>query len=84
MLSMQIITTENAPRSALYSQAVKAAGLVFVSGQAPTDPNTGLVVGDTIQEQTDMSLRNVAAILEAAGSSISKGSTGSPKRSISG
>ena len=47
-----------------YSQAVKAAGLVFVSGQAPTDPG-GTVVGETIGEQTRQCLRNVEAILRA-------------------
>ena len=69
---MEIINTGDAPKSSFFSQAVKAAGLVFVSGQAPIDPKTGLVVGETIQEQTEMCLKNVSAILEAAGSSISK------------
>jgi len=56
----------------VYSQAVKAAGLVFVSGQAPLDPTTGQVTGETIQEQTRQCLTNVEAILEAAGTSIRK------------
>jgi 2-iminobutanoate/2-iminopropanoate deaminase len=55
-----------------YSQAVKAGGFIFVAGQAPLDPATGQVVGETIQEQTAQSLRNVAAILLAAGSSMEK------------
>jgi 2-iminobutanoate/2-iminopropanoate deaminase len=55
-----------------YSQAVKAAGLVFVSGTAPHDPATGAIVGQTIQEQTRQCLVNIAAILEAAGSSLDK------------
>jgi 2-iminobutanoate/2-iminopropanoate deaminase len=55
-----------------YSQAVVAAGLVFVSGQGPFDPVSGEVVGATIQEQAAQCLRNVAAILEAAGSSMAK------------
>ncbi|MFT3915244.1 MAG: Rid family hydrolase [Anaeromyxobacteraceae bacterium] len=55
-----------------YSQAVKAAGLVFVSGTAPADPATGALVGATIQDQTRQCLKNVAAILEAAGSSLEK------------
>jgi 2-iminobutanoate/2-iminopropanoate deaminase len=67
----QIIHTDDAPKApAAYSQAVKAAGLVFVSGQGPFDPTTGDVVGETIQEQTRQCLRNVEAILKAAGSSL--------------
>jgi 2-iminobutanoate/2-iminopropanoate deaminase len=57
---------------ATYSQAVKAAGLVFVSGTAPTDAATGQIVGTTVQEQTRQCLTNIAAILEAAGSSLDK------------
>jgi 2-iminobutanoate/2-iminopropanoate deaminase len=51
---------------------VKAAGLVFVSGTAPSDPATGQLVGTTVQEQTRQCLTNIAAILEAAGSSMDK------------
>jgi 2-iminobutanoate/2-iminopropanoate deaminase len=51
---------------------VRAAGLVFVSGQAGVDPATGHLAGTTIQEQTRQCLRNVSAILEAAGSSLDK------------
>ncbi len=69
----EIITTDQAPKPlAGYSQAVKAGGFVFVAGQAPFDPVTNTVVGDTIQTQTAQSLRNVAAILRAAGSSLDK------------
>ncbi|HTR04582.1 MAG TPA: Rid family hydrolase [Thermoanaerobaculia bacterium] len=69
----QIVNTPNAAKSpATYSQAVKAAGLVFVSGTAPHDPATGAIQGATIQEQTRQSLTNVKAILEAAGSSMDK------------
>jgi 2-iminobutanoate/2-iminopropanoate deaminase len=56
----------------MYSQAVKAAGLVFVSGTAPADPTTGALVGITVQEQTRQCLKNIAAILEEAGSSMDK------------
>jgi 2-iminobutanoate/2-iminopropanoate deaminase len=66
------VNTTAAPISPAYSQAVKAAGLVFVSGQAGIDPATGHLAGATIQEQTRQCLRNVAAILEAAGSSLEK------------
>jgi len=55
-----------------YSQAVKAAGLVFVSGTAPTDPQTNAIKGTTIQEQTAQCLTNIQAILEEAGSSLDK------------
>src|SRR5262249_25703489 len=50
----------------------KAAGLVFVSGTAPHDPETGAIKGATIQEQTRQCLANISAILEAAGSSLDK------------
>lgn len=69
----EIVFTPNAARPpATYSQAVQAAGLVFVSGTAPADPATGQIVGTTIQEQTRQCLTNIAAILEAAGSSLDK------------
>jgi len=69
----QIVFTPNAARPpATYSQAVKAAGLVFVSGTAPHDPQTGQIKGVSIQEQTRQCLTNIAAILDAAGSSLDK------------
>jgi 2-iminobutanoate/2-iminopropanoate deaminase len=69
----KIVRTHDAPRSPpTYSQAVIAAGLVFVSGTGPLDPETGKIKGDTIQEQTRQCLTNIAAILEAAGSSLEK------------
>jgi 2-iminobutanoate/2-iminopropanoate deaminase len=69
----QIIFTPNAAKPpATYSQAVTAAGLIFVSGTAPHDPQSGALVGTTIQEQTRQCLKNIAAILEAAGSSLDK------------
>ncbi|MGB6604561.1 MAG: Rid family hydrolase [Steroidobacteraceae bacterium] len=72
-MSRQIIFTPRAAKPpAAYSQAVRAAGLIFVSGTAPQDPETGALVGSTIQEQTRQCLRNIAAILEAAGSSLDK------------
>jgi 2-iminobutanoate/2-iminopropanoate deaminase len=51
---------------------VKVAGLIFVSGTGPYDPASGAVVGSTIQEQTARCLKNISAILAAAGSSLSK------------
>src|SRR5580698_11121485 len=68
-----IIQTPNAPAPPpTYSQAVRAAGLVFVSGTGPQDPATGKIVGETIQEQTRQCLKNVSAILEAAGTSLER------------
>ena len=72
-MARQIVFTSNTAKPpATYSQAVKAAGLVFVSGTAPHDPATGAIRGATIQEQTRQCLANVAAILEEAGSSLDK------------
>jgi 2-iminobutanoate/2-iminopropanoate deaminase len=72
-MSREIVFTAKAARPpAAYSQAVKAAGLVFVSGTAPTDPATGSFVGTTVQEQTRQCLTNIAAILEEAGSSMDR------------
>ena len=67
-----VYTPKAAKPPATYSQAVKAGGLVFVSGTAPNDPATGAINGTTIQEQTRQSLTNISAILEAAGSSMDK------------
>ena len=72
-MARQIVFTPNAARPPpVYSQAVRAAGLVFVSGTAPTDPTSGAVVGRTVQEQTRQCLKNIEAILAAAGSSLEK------------
>jgi len=67
-----VFTSKAAKPPPAYSQAVKAAGLVFVSGTAPTDPATGAIKGATIQEQTRQCLTNIQAILEEAGSSLDK------------
>jgi len=67
-----IYTSKAAKPPASYSQAVRAGGLIFVSGTAPHDPATGAIVGTTVQEQTRQCLNNISAILEAAGSSIDK------------
>lgn len=68
----RIVRTDTAPNNPAYSQAVVSHGLVFVSGQGPFDPTSGEVVGDSIGEQTAQALRNVEAILKAAGSSLDK------------
>jgi 2-iminobutanoate/2-iminopropanoate deaminase len=67
-----VFTSRAALPPPTYSQAVRAAGLVFVSGTAPTDPATGAFKGTTIQEQTRQCLTNIQTILEAAGSSLDK------------
>src|SRR5262245_17826970 len=67
-----IFTPKAAKPPPTYSQAVKAGGLVFVSGTAPVDPATGAIKGTTIQEQTSQCLTNIQAILEEAGSSLEK------------
>jgi 2-iminobutanoate/2-iminopropanoate deaminase len=72
-MTRDIVFTDKAAKPpASYSQAVKAAGLVFVSGTAPHDPATGAIAGATIQEQTRQCLANISAILDAAGSSLDK------------
>jgi 2-iminobutanoate/2-iminopropanoate deaminase len=72
-LAREIVFTHNAARPpATYSQAVKAAGLVFVSGTGPHDAATGQIKGTTIQEQTRQCLENISAILLEAGSSLDK------------
>lgn len=67
-----VFTTKAAKPPPTYSQAVKAAGLVFVSGTSPADPVTGALKGTTIQEQTRQCLTNIQAILEEAGSAMDK------------
>jgi len=72
-MSRNIVFTSEAPAPPpTYSQAVKAGGLIFVSGTSPVDVATGTIRGDTIQEQTRQCLLNIAAILKAAGSSVEK------------
>jgi 2-iminobutanoate/2-iminopropanoate deaminase len=67
----EIIQTEHAPQAiGPYSQAVKANGFVFASGQIPTDPETAQFVAGGIKEQTEQVLKNLSAVLEAAGSDL--------------
>jgi 2-iminobutanoate/2-iminopropanoate deaminase len=71
----EVIRTESAPapfQGAPYSQAIKAAGLVFVAGQVSLKPDHGEIVGGTIQEQTEQVLTNLRAVLEAAGSGLDR------------
>lgn len=70
---MQAIHTEKAPKAiGPYSQAIKVGNLVFASGQVPIVPATGEFVEGGIKEQTRQSLTNAKAILEEAGTSLSK------------
>ena len=70
-MNKEIVSTENAPGAiGPYSQAIKAAGLVFCSGQIPIDPATGQFISDVVSEQTDQVLRNLSEVLKAAGTSL--------------
>ena len=67
-MSKEIITTDKAPKAiGPYSQAVKAGGFLFCSGQIPLDPVTGELLDSEISEQTDLVMDNIAAVLAAAG-----------------
>ena len=69
---MEKIYTSNAPEAiGPYSQAMKIGNLVFTSGQIPIDPTTGNVEAATIEEQTEQVCKNLSAVLEAAGTSLS-------------
>ncbi len=70
-MKKEVIATSKAPKAiGPYSQAVKANGLVFTSGQIALDPETGAISGQNVQAQTRRVLNNLQAVLEAAGSSI--------------
>jgi 2-iminobutanoate/2-iminopropanoate deaminase len=71
MATKEIVSTENAPGAiGPYSQAVKTGGMVFCSGQIPIDPETGDFVSADVAEQTEQVLRNLSAVLKAAGTSL--------------
>ncbi len=66
-----IIATENAPGAVgPYSQAVRTGNLVYTAGQIPLDPSTGEMVPGPIEDQTRQVLKNLSAVLEAAGSGL--------------
>jgi len=70
-MSKEIVSTDKAPGAiGPYSQAIKAGGMVFCSGQIPIDPNTGNFVSDMVAEQTEQVLKNLSEVLRAAGSGL--------------
>ena len=70
MPRQQLSTTTGAQPIGAYSQGIRAGDFVFVSGQGPLDPQTGKVVGETIEEQTERVLENIKAILAAGGAGM--------------
>lgn len=67
----EVVATQNAPQAiGPYSQAIKANGFIFASGQIPIDPATNQLISGDIAAQTERVLKNVSAILEAAGSNL--------------
>ena len=71
MSETTVVHTDSAPKAiGPYSQAIAAGGLLFASGQIPLVPSTGELLRGDIREQTHQVLRNLAAVLEAAGASL--------------
>ncbi len=69
----EVIATKDAPQAiGPYSQAIKAGGMVFCSGQIALDPATGAIVGSDVAQQTERVLRNLSAVLAAAGSGLDR------------
>jgi 2-iminobutanoate/2-iminopropanoate deaminase len=69
----EVVATKDAPQAiGPYSQAIKAGGFVFVSGQIPIDPATGNVINGDVSAQTERVMQNLSAILRAAGSSLDR------------
>jgi 2-iminobutanoate/2-iminopropanoate deaminase len=70
-MNKEIISTENAPSAVgPYSQAVRIGNLVYTAGQVALDPALGKLVGEDVSTQTEQVIRNLTAILEAAGTSL--------------
>lgn len=71
IIMIEKIATPNAPGAiGPYSQAIKTGGIVYTSGQIPLDPETGNIVGGDIRTQTEQVMKNLSAVLEAAGASF--------------
>ncbi len=69
----EVIATNDGPKAiGPYSQAIKASGLVFLSGQIPLDPATQQLISGDVAAQTDRVLQNLTGILKAAGSSLER------------
>jgi 2-iminobutanoate/2-iminopropanoate deaminase len=69
----EVIATEQAPQAiGPYSQAIRAQGLIFTSGQIAIDPATAQIIASNVSAQTDRVLKNLSAILQASGSSLEK------------
>ena len=69
--ALGIVVTDRAPQAiGPYSQAVVVDGMVYTAGQIPLDPETGAIVGQTTPEQVEQVLKNLGAILKAAGSGL--------------
>jgi 2-iminobutanoate/2-iminopropanoate deaminase len=69
----EVIATEQAPQAiGPYSQAIRAQGLIFTSGQIAIDPATAQIIASNVSGQTDRVLKNLSAILQASGSSLEK------------
>ena len=70
MAKQQIVTKSGAAPSGSYSQGLRVGNFILVSGQGPFDPETGELVGETIEEQTAKTLENIKAILEAGNATM--------------
>ena len=72
-MDRRVIATDNAPQAiGPYSQAIRSGEMIFCAGQVALDPATGKLVEGGIEEQTRRALQNLTAVLEAAGSSLSR------------
>ena len=75
MADKDVITTDVAPgpfQGAPYNQAIRVGDIVFVAGQLGIDPGSGELAGPSVEEQTEQIMRNMSAILEAAGSGLDR------------
>ena len=73
MIVIETIATENAPKAlGPYSQALKAGGFIYCSGQIPINPATNTIEAVTIEDQTRQAITNLKNVLEKAGSSLAK------------
>jgi 2-iminobutanoate/2-iminopropanoate deaminase len=70
LMSKHVIKTNKAPTSQLYSQAIKANGFIFLSGQIAIDPSTGKLIEGTVEEEFQCVFNNIEAILESAGATL--------------